>query len=370
MRRTGRLAARRSRVLAACRPASARRPARRAAAAAPPWRRAAAEPEPRARHGVDPARRAHRRHAARPPPARRRRGDGRRAGRDARLLRRRLPVPGRGRRHPDDQRHAGRGARTSAQPQDKRLCTELELERACKGPANTTYEYGDAYKPAACGTGTARALVAERRATPPARAPSASTTCTAACGRGPSSAVEARRPRSRPRRGARRQRRAPASCSAAAPTAAASAADARREDVGVRCCAGEPNTFEVVLSVTRGEPLRWQPPDDQVAPRSRSLPEDCSSPAPGPRRGRFARRAPVDLAPARQRGAPASPAAAPARASRARPLRRRDRPPRSTPRSRSRGSPPSGGSPSCARPRRRASCSCLAATATAPSAAG
>lgn len=37
----------------------------------------------------------------------------------------------------------------------KRLCTELEWERACKGPENTTYEYGDAYRSAICGTGTA-----------------------------------------------------------------------------------------------------------------------------------------------------------------------------------------------------------------------
>jgi hypothetical protein len=35
----------------------------------------------------------------------------------------------------------------------KRLCTELEWERACKGPHNHTYEYGDRYRPAVCGTG-------------------------------------------------------------------------------------------------------------------------------------------------------------------------------------------------------------------------
>ncbi len=35
----------------------------------------------------------------------------------------------------------------------KRLCTELEWERACKGDASTTYEYGDAYRAPACGTG-------------------------------------------------------------------------------------------------------------------------------------------------------------------------------------------------------------------------
>ena len=39
--------------------------------------------------------------------------------------------------------------------QGKRLCTELEWERACKGPDNATYDYGEAYKPSACGTGVA-----------------------------------------------------------------------------------------------------------------------------------------------------------------------------------------------------------------------
>ena len=37
----------------------------------------------------------------------------------------------------------------------KRLCTELEWERACKGPDNTTYEYGDTYRKDVCGTGVA-----------------------------------------------------------------------------------------------------------------------------------------------------------------------------------------------------------------------
>ena len=35
----------------------------------------------------------------------------------------------------------------------KRLCSELEWERACKGPESTTYEYGDVYRKDACGTG-------------------------------------------------------------------------------------------------------------------------------------------------------------------------------------------------------------------------
>jgi formylglycine-generating enzyme len=40
----------------------------------------------------------------------------------------------------------------------KRLCSELEWERACKGPENRTYEYGDRYRADACGTGSAPAL--------------------------------------------------------------------------------------------------------------------------------------------------------------------------------------------------------------------
>jgi sulfatase modifying factor 1 len=40
----------------------------------------------------------------------------------------------------------------------KRLCGELEWERACKGPDQHIYEYGDRYRADACGTGTAPQL--------------------------------------------------------------------------------------------------------------------------------------------------------------------------------------------------------------------
>jgi formylglycine-generating enzyme required for sulfatase activity len=36
---------------------------------------------------------------------------------------------------------------------DKRLCGELEWERACKGPDNRTHAYGDHYRAEACFTG-------------------------------------------------------------------------------------------------------------------------------------------------------------------------------------------------------------------------
>ena len=46
----------------------------------------------------------------------------------------------------------------------KRLCTELEWERACKGPDDMPYEYGDAYRASTCGTGVAPEEAARRPA--------------------------------------------------------------------------------------------------------------------------------------------------------------------------------------------------------------
>jgi sulfatase modifying factor 1 len=46
-------------------------------------------------------------------------------------------------------------AETLCHERGKRLCTELEWERACKGPRNTSYEYGDRYRPEVCSTGHA-----------------------------------------------------------------------------------------------------------------------------------------------------------------------------------------------------------------------
>jgi len=46
------------------------------------------------------------------------------------------------------------GAAKLCAEQGKRLCGELEWERACKGPANTTFEYGSSYHADRCQTGT------------------------------------------------------------------------------------------------------------------------------------------------------------------------------------------------------------------------
>lgn len=45
-------------------------------------------------------------------------------------------------------------ARALCEKHSKRLCTELEWERACKGPSQHTFEYGDVYREDICGTGT------------------------------------------------------------------------------------------------------------------------------------------------------------------------------------------------------------------------
>jgi hypothetical protein len=160
-------------------------------------------------------------------------------------------------------------ARALCEAQEKRLCTELELERACKGAANTTYEYGDAYKAAVCGTGTAKNLVPNG--------------FNAAChspfgvhdlhgGVWSWTASQWRRDTSKTnlvaiRGGNGIQGELIGRCA----NGRGIRPDAKRPDVGVRCCAGEANSFEVVLSVTRGEPLKWQAPDARIAPMLEKL---------------------------------------------------------------------------------------------------
>jgi formylglycine-generating enzyme required for sulfatase activity len=160
-------------------------------------------------------------------------------------------------------------ARGLCEAQGKRLCTELELERACKGPGNTAYEYGDAYKPSVCATGLARSLIPNGVNASCASAfgvhdlhggswtwtssqwrrdPSKQGLVTVRGGNGPAGELIGRCANGR---GVK--------------------AEARRPDVGVRCCAGEVNSFEVVLEVTRGQPLRLQPLDDRIAPQLEQL---------------------------------------------------------------------------------------------------
>ncbi len=53
-------------------------------------------------------------------------------------------------------------AERACEGRGKRLCTELEWERACKGPDSSTYEYGNEYRAATCGTGAVVEISARR----------------------------------------------------------------------------------------------------------------------------------------------------------------------------------------------------------------
>ncbi len=163
-------------------------------------------------------------------------------------------------------------ARSLCEAQDKRLCSELEWERACKGPDNTTYEYGDAYSAARCGTGTAtRPLPSGHRFScvsgfgvadmhgglfewtdSPWGRGSTGRDVVVRGGNGPDGEVVGRC--------ANAARRDPN--------------DEARE-VGFRCCAGARNRAEVALRVTSGLPLRRLTPIDSglSGALERALPE-------------------------------------------------------------------------------------------------
>lgn len=148
--------------------------------------------------------------------------------------------------------------------QGKRLCTELEYERACKGPNNLAYPYGDRYRPEACASESGRTLVPNGflsacRSDFGMHDPHGSVWSWTASrwGRGtedPSLVAI--------RGGSGEHGELVGRCANGRPMKATE----KRKDLGFRCCKGEVNTFEVVLSVSRGEPLRWQPPDDRIAP--------------------------------------------------------------------------------------------------------
>lgn len=160
-------------------------------------------------------------------------------------------------------------ARELCAAQDKRLCSELELERACKGPSNTSYEYGDSYKASVCLTGVARALTPN----------GVNAACVSAFGvhdlhGGVWSWTSSLWKRDTSKPGlvtARGGNGVAGELLGRCANGRGLRPDVKRPDVGVRCCAGEPNSFEVILSVTRGEPLRWQPPDGRVAPELEKL---------------------------------------------------------------------------------------------------
>jgi formylglycine-generating enzyme required for sulfatase activity len=135
---------------------------------------------------------------------------------------------------------------------DKRLCTELEWERACKGPNNATYEYGESHRASECSMGQPGRL-----------APSGLRVgCKSAFGVHDMHGGPWEWTASVWRRGGTSQAGSVRGGNADAgelvgrcANAMALAPMSRRSDLGVRCCAGEANAAEVKLAVTRGKTL-------------------------------------------------------------------------------------------------------------------
>ena len=152
------------------------------------------------------------------------------------------------------------GAKALCESDGKRLCTELELERACKGPGNTTYPYGNDYRPAVCATGERRGIVPNGfNATcksafgVPDLAGSIWVWTASDWGRGTEGLVSQRGGNG-----------APGELIARCANGRAQKPQAQALDVGVRCCAGPENPFQVNVAVTRGEPLHYRRDDEEL----------------------------------------------------------------------------------------------------------
>jgi formylglycine-generating enzyme len=154
--------------------------------------------------------------------------------------------------------------------QDKRLCTELEWERACKGPVNTTYEYGDTYRPSECATGTSGRLSPSGMVVScksafgvhdmhggPREWTSSPWTRGSAVGQAPLATL---------RGGDGEAGEVVARCANGSGRPVAS----RKPDAGFRCCAGEPNAAEINFAIVRGKTLDPQPLEAPIVEKVRA----------------------------------------------------------------------------------------------------
>jgi hypothetical protein len=159
-------------------------------------------------------------------------------------------------------------ARATCEEQGKRLCTELEWERACKGPDNFVYEYGDAYDAEVCATGTSDALspngvngrcksgfdVRDLHG-------SAWNWTSSAWGRGSDDNRVA------VRGGNGMEGEVIGRCA----NARAYHPERRDARIGVRCCAGASNEATVALDISRGHELAYTPPDPRISAELEAL---------------------------------------------------------------------------------------------------
>lgn len=162
-------------------------------------------------------------------------------------------------------------ARAICEKQGKRLCTELEWERACKGPENLTYEYGDAFDGAVCGMEATDALAPNGHN---ARCESkwgvrdlhgsAWTWTSSPWGRGTEG------DRVAVRGGFGKDGALVGRCA----HARSLGPKERDPAVGVRCCAGEVNAAAVELEVTQKTELVWRKPSEKLATQLESIVPD------------------------------------------------------------------------------------------------
>jgi hypothetical protein len=171
-------------------------------------------------------------------------------------------------------------AKARCEQDGKRLCTELEWERACKGPASWVYEYGDTHRPDPCAG-------APDRPCPSGTRPACHSAfgvfdlhggawewTASLWGRGETRSLVAVRGGADP----------PGEVVGRCANASARRPDARGADLGFRCCAGEPNDAVVQLEVARPpDPAKAMVPcKQQAALLERSL-ADPTAPANVPK---------------------------------------------------------------------------------------
>ncbi|MCA9620506.1 MAG: SUMF1/EgtB/PvdO family nonheme iron enzyme [Myxococcales bacterium] len=170
-------------------------------------------------------------------------------------------------------------ARAICEERGKRLCTELEWERACKGPDNRSYDYGDSYDASICGTGQTDAL-APNGGNPRCATGfdvrdmhgSAWNWTSSPWGRGSDDQRVA------VRGGNGDDGELVGRCAHARPVAP----DVRDATIGVRCCAGAANQAQVSLDVERGSELAYRPHDPRIAARLEALlPEEITAAVAG-----------------------------------------------------------------------------------------
>lgn len=146
-------------------------------------------------------------------------------------------------------------AQAACEAQQKRLCSELEWERACKGPDNAAYPYGERYQQAACQTGKVPPAVPPVGISPSCRSRfgvrdthgTVWEWTDSPYGRGTTDAGLVA-----VRGGNSADGDVVGRCANVEPRRAAEA----RPERGFRCCMGPRNLAEVTLDVVRGEVLR------------------------------------------------------------------------------------------------------------------